>query len=91
MREARVHTKAIPELRAALKARQVTLYRAGEIAKLPASQQEIAVAQWVSRSLLRTRGQAVAARVIRKALRSSKVDLSEIASAIRDAIALARL
>jgi hypothetical protein len=91
MREARVRTKAIPELQAALEANQISLYRAGELTKLPPGQQEIALAQWVSRSLCRTEGQAIAAQVIRKALRSSKVDLGEIASAIRDAIALAQL
>ena len=46
MREAWFRARAIPELQAALKARQITLYRAGEIAKLPVGQQEIAVAQW---------------------------------------------
>jgi hypothetical protein len=74
-----------------IEAGQVTTYRAGELAKLHPDQQEIAVAQWVSRSRLRTQGQAIEAAVIRGALRSSKVDLGEIASAIRDAIALARL
>jgi hypothetical protein len=86
MREARMRTSGIPELRAALAADQITRYRAGEIAKLPADQQQIALAQWVSRSLLRTRGQAIAARVIREALRSSKVDLDRVASAIKRAL-----
>jgi hypothetical protein len=90
MRTHRVRASAIPQVRAALKARQITLYRADELAKLPASEQEIAVAQRVNRSLLRTEGQAIAAAVIRKVLkRGSKVDLGEIASAIHDAIALA--
>jgi hypothetical protein len=90
MREARVRTKAIPKLQAALKAGQITLYRGGELAKLPPDQQEIAVAQWVNRSMMRTRGQEIAIAVIRKKLkRRSKVDLDEIASAIRTAIAIA--
>jgi hypothetical protein len=87
MREARIRASGSPQLQAALAAGEITLYRAGEIARLPAREQKIALAQWVSRSLLRTQGQAIAARVIREALRSSKVDLSVIVSAIRDAIA----
>jgi hypothetical protein len=91
MREARIRARAIPQLQTALEANEITLYRAGEIAKLPANQQEIALAQWVSRSLLRTRGQAIAATVIREELsredsRGSKVDLDRVASAICDAI-----
>jgi hypothetical protein len=87
MRESRIRTRAIAQLRAALEANEITLYRAGEIAKLPVHQQEIAVAQWVSRSLLRTQGHAIAAGVIRGALsHASRVDLNQVASAIRDAI-----
>jgi hypothetical protein len=87
MREARVQARAIPELQAALKMNQITLYRAGEIAKLPAGQQEIAMAQWTSRSLCRSQGQEIAAAVIREELsRKSKVDLNRVAAAIRDAI-----
>jgi hypothetical protein len=91
MRARRVHQHGSPALRAAVEAGLVPAYRASEISRLPASQQEISVARWVNRSLLRTRGQAVAAGVIKRALRSSKVDLSEISSAIRAAIALTRL
>jgi hypothetical protein len=91
MREARIRARAIPELQAALEANQVTLYRAGEIAKLPASQQAAVTVQWTTRAIRQTEGQTIASRVIREALRSSRVDLSEIASAIRAAIALARL
>lgn len=65
MREARVQARAIPELQAALAAHQITLYRGGELAKLPPDQQEIAVAQWTARTRLRVEGQAVAAQVIR--------------------------
>jgi D-serine deaminase-like pyridoxal phosphate-dependent protein len=92
MREARVAQRAIPQLQAALEANEITLYRAGEIAKLPAGQQEIAVAQWVTRSLLQTQGQAIAAAVIReeltrrRALCGAKVDLDRVASAIKKAI-----
>jgi hypothetical protein len=87
MREAWVQTRAIPELQAALKMNRITLYRAGEIAKLPAGQQEIVLAQWTNRSLCRSQGQEIAAAVIRKELkRTSKVDLDRVASAIRDAI-----
>jgi hypothetical protein len=91
MRHARVLTRAIPQLRVALEAGEITLYRAGEIAKLPADQQEIAVAQWTARSRLRTQGQAIAARAIREELsrenaRGSKVDLNRVASVIKSAI-----
>jgi hypothetical protein len=87
MREARVRARAIPQLQAALEANEITLYRAGEIAKLPASQQEIAVAQWVSRSLFRTRGQAIAAQVIREFLGDSQpISLAELSAAIRATI-----
>jgi hypothetical protein len=87
MREGRVQ-RAIPELQVALAAHQITLYRGAELAKLPPGQQEIALAQWVNRSLCRTEGQRIAATVIRKELkrRSKKVDLDRVASAIRDAI-----
>lgn len=89
MRERRIRSTAIPELRVALEAGLVTTYRAGEIAKLPADQQTAVLAQWTNRSLCRTRGQEIAAQVIRKALRRrSRVDLGEIASAIRAAIEL---
>jgi hypothetical protein len=84
MREARMRTRGIPQLQAALKAGQITLYRAGEIAKLSADQQETAVAQWASRSMMRSEGQAIAAQVIRRELeRRSKVDLGRVAKAIR--------
>ena len=89
MRERRIRSTAIPELRVALEAGLVTTYRAGEIAKLSADQQTAVLAQWTNRSLCRTRGQEIAAQVIRMALRRrSRVDLGEIASAIRAAIEL---
>jgi hypothetical protein len=90
MRENRIRTRGSPQLRAAFAAGEITCYRADEIAKLPADQQKIALGQWTSRSLCRSRGQAIAAKVIRRALRRrARVDLGEIAEAIRAAIALA--
>jgi hypothetical protein len=89
MRQTRIRASGSPQLRAAFEAGEITLYRAGEIAKLPAAQQKAVLAQWTNRSLCRIQGQAVAAAVIRKALRRSKVDLAEIASSIRTAIAIA--
>jgi hypothetical protein len=91
MRQGRILTKGIPQLQTALEANEITLYRAGEIAKLPIREQEIALTQWVARSLLRIRGQAIAARVIREELTRenshvSKVDLDRVASAIKRAI-----
>ena len=91
MRTRRVRASAIPQVRAALKARQITPYRADEISKLSKSEQEIVLTQWTNRALMRRDGSRLAAKVIRQALRSSKVDLGDIASAIRHAIALARL
>jgi hypothetical protein len=87
MRTRRVRAAASPAVRAALKAGQITLYRAGEISKLPADQQETVLAQWADRSLCRSQGHAIAAEVIRGELtRCAKVDLARIAAAIRDAI-----
>lgn len=89
MRQARVCRRAIPQLQTALEANQITLYRAGEIAKLPAYEQEIAVIQWTNRALRRARGQAIAADVIREELtRSDQIDLGRIFAAIRAAVAL---
>jgi hypothetical protein len=85
MREARVQAKAIPQLQAALEANEITLYRAGEIAKLSANQQEIAVAQWSDRTLCRRQGQTIAAKVIRQTLGTS-ISLQELSVMIRDAI-----
>jgi hypothetical protein len=91
MRQARIVASGSPQLQTALEANQITPYRAGEIAKLPSDQQEIALAQWVSRSRLRTRGHTIAATVIREELcrkhsRGSKVDLDRVVSAIKRAI-----
>ena len=89
MRIRRIQAAASPKVRAALASGQISLYRADEISKLSASEQEAALAQWTDRSLCRSQGQAIAARVIREALRRrAKVDLDKIAAAIRDAIAL---
>ena len=89
MRERRIRSTAIPELRVALEAGLVTTYRAGEIAKLSADQQKVAVAQWAARHQYRTQGQAIAAKAILQALkrRRGKVDLGMVAAAIRAAIA----
>jgi hypothetical protein len=79
--------KGIPELQTAVAAGLVTAYRGGEIAKLAPDQQQVAVAQWSSRTLLRTEGQRVAARAIKQQLRKyARVNLKRIAAAIRDAI-----
>jgi hypothetical protein len=87
MRIRRVRAAASPEVRAALASGQITLYRADEISKLPPGQQQIALVQWADRSLCRTEGQRLAASVIREALRRrAKVDLDQIAAAIRTAI-----
>jgi hypothetical protein len=87
MRTRRVRAAASPEVRAALKAGQISLYRADEISKLSASEQEAVLAQWTARTMMRNRGHAIAARVIRRELtRRSKVDLARIAAAIRAAI-----
>lgn len=98
MRQARILERGIPQLRTALEEGEVTLYRAGEIAKLPIAQQEVALIQWVNRFLLRTRGQAIAATVIREELtrggteegtdgaRGRAIDLDRIAVAIKNAI-----
>jgi hypothetical protein len=91
MRQARVRRRAIPQLQAALETGEITLYRAGEIAKLPVHEQAIAVAQWANRSRRRTEGQAIAAQVIRAELTrassaDSKIDLGGVLSAIRAAI-----
>jgi hypothetical protein len=91
MRLARVRAKAIPQLRAALTANEISLYRAGEIAKLPADRQAMVVTQWRDRSLLRTEGQAIAVQVIRGFLNDSvdkenPINLAELSAAIRDTI-----
>jgi hypothetical protein len=88
MRERRIRSTAIPELRVALEAGSITTYRAGEIAKLSADQQRAAVAQWAARHQYRTQCQAIAAKTILQALkrRRGKVDLGMVAAAIRDAI-----
>ena len=100
MRQARILKRGIPQLRTALEEGTITLYRAGEIAKLPAAGQEVAVTQWVNRFLLRTSGQTIAARAIREELirsssgreegadgaRGRAIDLDRVAAAIKNAI-----
>jgi hypothetical protein len=90
-REARVRARAIPQLRDALTAGEISLYRAGEISKLPAEQQEYAVGQWANRSRLRTEGQAIAAKVIRGLLKGrSSIKLDEVSAVISEAIRSSR-
>jgi hypothetical protein len=98
MRQARILERGIPQLRTALQEGTITLYRAGEIAKLPPDRQEVALTQWVNRFLLRTQGQAIAARAIREELtrggteqggdgaRARAIDLDRVAAAIKNAI-----
>jgi len=88
MRRRRLEQHGSPALQAAVASGHLTIYRAGEIAKLPAREQEIALAQWTERSLRRTQGHAIAAAVIRRELRNSKVDLDWVLSAIRVAVAV---
>jgi hypothetical protein len=87
MRLARVKKRAIPPLRMALEGGDITLYRAAEIARLPAREQAAAVAQWTVRFLRRTEGQRIAATVIREELANPEIDLDGILSAIREAVA----
>jgi hypothetical protein len=88
MRKRRLYQHGCPELRAAVEVGLISVYRAGEIAKLPATQQEAVVEQWTNRTLCRTEGAKIAAAVIRQELcRRSTGDLARIAAAIRDAIA----
>jgi hypothetical protein len=100
MRTERVLRHGSPALKAALQEGEITLYRAGEIAKLPVAQQEIALTQWINRFLLRTRGQAIAARAIHEELtrggggteqeadgaRARAIDVDRVAAAIKNAI-----
>jgi hypothetical protein len=89
MRARRLRRQGIVELREAVAAGLVTTYRAGEIAKLPANEQEIAVAQWASRSRLRNEGQAIAATAIGGFLKGSTdkpINLDHLSEAIRDTI-----
>jgi hypothetical protein len=87
----RVRARAIPQLRDALAAGDISLYRAGEISKLPAEQQECAVAQWRERSLLRSEGQRIAADTIREVLQAPRsIDLDEVSAAISEAIRSSR-
>jgi hypothetical protein len=87
MRARRLHQRGSPQLQAAVAAGLITAYRAGEISRLPLHQQEIAVAQWASRSRLRIQGHAIAAAVIREELTDdSKIDLDRVVTAIKRAI-----
>jgi hypothetical protein len=88
MRTRRLHLQGSPQLQAAVATGLITAYRAGEIAKLPIREQEIAVIQWSNRSLRRTEGQAIATAVIREELirSDSKIDLDRVVTAIKRAI-----
>jgi hypothetical protein len=87
-RLARVRKQAIPQLQAALEREEISLYRGGEIARLPRHEQEIAVAQWANRTRRHTQGQAIAAEVIRRELGRPQVDLEGILQMIRETISL---
>jgi hypothetical protein len=90
-REARVRARAIPQLRDALAAGEISLYRGAEISKLPSWQQECAVTQWRERSLLRSEGQRIAADTIRELLQATgSIDLDEVSAAISEAIRASR-
>jgi hypothetical protein len=91
MRTERLFRHGSPALQAAFAQGTISLYRAGEIAKLPANQQELVVAQWTARSLIRTEGQRIATTVIRGFLNGSgsqkkPISLAVLSSAIRDTI-----
>jgi hypothetical protein len=89
MRARRIGASAIPEVRAAIEEGLLTIYRAGEIARLPADQQAVALTQWAARSEYRTQGQSIAAKAIRAYLRGhARVDLDRVAAAIRAAVAM---
>jgi len=87
MRTRRLAQHGSPALQAAVAAGLISVFRAGEIAKLHASEQELAVAQWSNRSLYRSQGQRIAANVIRQELGKPKVNLNCTLSLIREAIA----
>jgi hypothetical protein len=89
MRRNRILERGIPALRAAVEAKLITTYRAGEIARLPRGQQMVAIEQWSARGAQKEQGQAIAACVLRKALAQGEgpIDLEAISSAIRDAVA----
>ena len=87
MRLARIKRQAIPLVRLALQANEITLYRAGEISRLPRLEQPGALAQWSNRTLRRSEGQAIAAGVIRRELGKTQVDLDGTLALIREAIA----
>jgi hypothetical protein len=90
-RSARIRKQAIPQLQAALEKEEISLYRGGEIARLPRHEQEIAVAQWVDRTRHRTQGQAIAAATIREVLQATcSINLDEVSAAIIEAIRSSR-
>ena len=91
MRQRRLKEQGSPALKVAVRAGLISTYRAGEIAKLPLHEQERAVTQWSNRSLRRTRGEQLAARVIRRELRKSRIDLGGILSTIREAVCYVKL
>ena len=93
MRIRRVQEHGSAPLQAAVEAGLITVYRGGEIAKLPVDEQALAVAQWINRSLCRTEAHAIAAAVLRKELTrsDSKIDLDRVLSAIRTAVLSAQI
>jgi hypothetical protein len=87
MREGRLFRHGSPALKAAFAQGTISLYRCGEISRLPVDEQEIAVTQWVNRSLFHVEGQRIAAVVIRGFLNGgTSISLAELSAAIRDAV-----
>jgi hypothetical protein len=91
IRTERLFRHGSPALKAAFDQGTISLYRCGEISRLPIDEQELAIIQWANRSLVRSRGQMVAAEAIREELTresstGSKIDFNRVLSAIRAAI-----
>jgi hypothetical protein len=90
MRHRRVIARAIPALREALAHGEISLYRAGEIARLSDPlQQRIALEAWSNVGRQKQLGQRIACQVIQRYLKSRQgaVDLGQLSGLIQDAIA----
>jgi hypothetical protein len=88
MRYRRVYTHGIPELAKALETGLLTEYRAGEIARLEPQAQQAALTIWTTRARQKQQSGAIAAVALRGYLASSsRIDLSEVCSVIRAAVA----
>ena len=89
VRRARVLERGIAELQTALEEGALSLYRAGEICRLPPEAQPTAIELWTNRTHQKQVGSALAARVLKNQLQKypdQKLDLAEIGSLIREAI-----